>query len=98
MAIDPDLSRAVEIYYNTSTVLSRLDHAKIRAQFGPHAHRLIKLLDALDEEMRHLPTKWDHESLGDATVRVIEHLRSRHPELSQEAATALGRSFSYDWK
>jgi hypothetical protein len=62
------------------------------------AARLRPRLEQLSREALAWPVDWDHHDLVSATRAVQGGLAARHPELDQEAVTALGWFFSYTFK
>ena len=65
----------------------------IAAQRSPEA--LLAAVEALLAEMDAIPVDWATLGLQDASHRVRDVMRERHPELSAEAVSALVWYFSY---
>ena len=59
---------------------------------------LVQYSEAVLAELYSLPPDWSRDDLRSATEKAVGRVRSSHPELSAEALTALGWSFSWDWK
>lgn len=59
---------------------------------------LLAAVTSLVAEVHAVEVDWNVDSMASATARVAAHLRTNHPDLAEEAVSALVWKFSYDWK
>ncbi|NUO59722.1 MAG: hypothetical protein HOV71_13050 [Hamadaea sp.] len=67
----------------------------VREMFGDQADGLLRRIDALIAEVGRIPPADDLAVYG---RRIAETLRSRHPELDDEARKAFAGKFTYSWR
>jgi hypothetical protein len=74
------------------------DHAFLDRQFGDRARRLADAVGELIQEIDAMEVDWTSNAFESATDHVVREIQRRHPDLSTEAARALGWKFSFDWR
>jgi hypothetical protein len=93
---DP-LAKALKLYTGGgASVFPQQNADKVLAKFGLE---IAQRVDLLVTELGMLQPDWTlHHSLAAATDWATAEMKSRHPDLHQEALKALGWSFSFWWK
>ena len=97
---DRDLDRAILLYlgYGSQSAPVR-DRESLQAEFGPYrANALERAVAELVEEISAFQPDWSRDSLISAGRLAGELMRSRHPELSDEAVAALEWKYMWDWR
>lgn len=95
---DAQLSDAVFIYFGKNQRSGSFPGDVLEAWGGIEGEDLIRRIRLLVEEMFAAPPDWHVENLRQATQRVKEMLRERHPELSAIAVEVMGNYFAFEWK
>lgn len=73
-----------------------LDPSRVIAEFGAsEGPRLARTAMAIVDEAFAVPIDWAAHTLQSATEKVGTQLRARHPELSDEAISAILWEYSY---
>jgi hypothetical protein len=95
-----DLSEAVVLFIGfRSYPMPFSDPARVIQKFGAvRGAELATEVESLLVEQRKIPVDWSRHSLTSAGDMARDYMRARHPELSDEALTALRWKFTYDWK
>lgn len=93
---DP-LAKALKLYTGGGAAAFPQQNAgKVLARFGPE---IAQRAAALVTELATLQPDWaQHHSLEAATGWATSEMKSRHPDLHEEALEVLGWSFSFWWK
>jgi len=91
------LSKALKLYTAGGvSVFPQQNADKVLAKFGPETAQRV---DLLMSELGTLQPDWTlHHSLAAATDWATAEMKSRHPDLHEEALKLLGWSFSFWWK
>lgn len=95
--VDEELSRAVVAYIRGSGRAwpSASPEAVVKAFGTEAAERLMPRLGQVAREAVYWPVDWQAHDLVSATRAVEEAIAVAHPELDQDAVSALGWYFSY---
>lgn len=95
--VDRELSRAVVAYLRGSGLAwPRASPEAVAKELGPEAaERLMPRLRQLASEAVYWPVDWQNhiDDLGSATRAVEDETSAAHPELDQDAISALGWQF-----
>ena|SRR5437773_7362322 len=97
---DELLSRAVIVYVwgsHGQPWPSRHPDA-VKDRFGGEAAELLPRVEGIEREMHQDPRQWFAADEATTGGRVSQALRSRHPELTDEAIEALAAQFTYSYR
>ena len=99
VADDPALSEAVLVYLGVgvSAYPTRLSDA-LDERFGTDARGLRARVDELLSEAWLERSEWAQMTLAEATEHVRGRMRELHPELTDDAVSALAWNFSFNSK
>jgi hypothetical protein len=100
VAVDEARSEAVILLLGRGiSPYPKRDPERLTQRFGEELGLdLVQYSEAVLAELYAEPPDWSTDDLKSATENAVQRIRSGHPELSDEALSALGWSFSWDWK
>jgi hypothetical protein len=100
MDTDHELGDAVVLYLMWGrSSFPRHDEGAVMARFGiEKGGELIARVDALIRELFAVEVAWSEHTLVSGTDLARSRIRESHPELNEEAITALGWEFSFAWR
>ena len=96
--VDRELSRAVVVYLCDGSEWPAPSPEAVAAELGgTAAERLMPRLTQLENEAVHWPVDWQSHfnDLAGATRVVEDEISAAHPELDQDAISALGWIFAF---
>ncbi|MEV4896459.1 hypothetical protein AB0K48_44580 [Nonomuraea sp. NPDC055795] len=98
--VNEPISQALIVYLSGGAgPWPRKDPAALAESLGPdQAAQVLPTLDALADEMLNIPVNWENHTLRSATAQAVAEMRTRHPDLTDEALHELGRYYSYNWR
>jgi len=99
-AMNPLLSAAVVAFVGVAGRLDpRSPEQRVVAAVGDRGRDVLPAVQGIiDDVYGARPPLSDLQSIGEIADAVRAYLGSRHPELSDEAVTAVVNRFTYDWR
>lgn len=76
----------------------RRDDAVVQIAEESGEDGLLAAVISLVAEVHAVGVDWSVDSMASAMARVAAHLRTNHPDLAEQAVSALVWKFAYDWK
>lgn len=70
----------------------------VATETGVDAHELLASVRAVVDECMAIKIDWSNNTLSDGGDEAKRVLATSHPELSDEALTALRWTFTYNWR
>ena len=96
---DERVGEAIALYLGTgSSAFPRSDAEAVRARFPDADEGLVAKVEALAAEIMAIEIDWNSRSLSQGGDEARRVMAERHPELSDDALTALRWMFTYNWR
>src|SRR4051794_41111903 len=94
------LSQAISLFLGwKSTSFSQEDEARVIAKFGPaRGKELVAEAGSILGELNLIKYDWQKHTLVEGAKAAVEQLKVRHPDLDDEATSALEWAYAWWWK